>query len=251
MDMATVIGVIMGALLIGVTAFLGGEPGAFLSVSGLVIVFGGVTAGTFIRYRMNEISVVFKLIGRCFFSKRRKVGWAITQLVDMANISRKEGILALERIKSEDPFMQSALNHCVDGAEPDFLSYVLTREIEYMSARHEKGIRMLESIGEMAPAFGMLATLAGLVQVLTNMNHADTVGPAMATALLGTFYGVALANLFMFPLAAKLEVYHADEAQVQYVIRDGILAIQKGVIPPHLLKQALSIALPPDQRKSL
>lgn len=248
MDLATILGVIVGTFLIGATAIAGGSWQMFVSIPALVIVFGGVIAGVFIRYRMDEIVQVLTLTGKCFVDQRQDINAVIAKLTDMADLSRKEGILALERIKSDNPFLQSAINHCVDGADPDFLTDILTREIEYMSERHERGIRMLEVMGDMAPAFGMLATLVGLVQALANMNDPSTLGPAIALTLLGTLYGAAFANLFMYPLAAKLMLYHEDERKIRYVVRDGILAIQKGV-NPHMLKVALKSALPPNQRK--
>lgn len=250
MDLATVIGIIMGTLLIGITAIQGGSLGMFISISGLVIVLGGVIAGTLIRYRMDEIATAMTLIKKCFVNERQNVNHIIAQLGTMANVSRKEGILALERIKSDNAFLQTAINHCVDGADPDFLAEVLDLEIEYMAERHEKGIRMLEVMGEMAPAFGLLATLVGVVQVLANMNNPSAIGPAISTALLGTFYGAMVANLFMFPLAAKLRLYHDDENQVRRVVKDGILGIQRGT-NPRLLQEALKSALPPNKRKKL
>ena len=183
MDKATIAGVIMGILLIGITAIQGGPPGMFISIPGLVIVLGGMIAGTFIRYRVDEISNAMTLIKKCFVNERQDVNSIIAQLGNMANISRKEGILALERVKSDNPFLQTAINHCVDGADPDFLTEVLDLEIRYMTERHEKGIRMLEVMGEMAPAFGLLATLVGVVQVLANMNNPAAIGPAISTAL--------------------------------------------------------------------
>lgn len=247
MDLATIIGVIMGALLISLTAIMGGSLDMFVSVPGFFIVFGGVTAGVFIRYRMDEIFNAITLVRKCFSDERQDVTQIIRHLIDMANLTRKEGMLALERVHPENRFLRSAINHCVDGADPDFLAEILNKEIEYMTERHEKGIRMLEAIGDMAPAFGMLATLIGLVQALANINNPSAVGPAVAMALLGTLYGAALANLFMFPLAAKLGMYHDDEHKVRLVIRDGILGIQKGVAP-RILKGVLQAALPPDKR---
>lgn len=248
MDLATVIGIIMGTLLLVVAAFEGGSLSMFVSVPGLTIVVGGVTAGIFIRYRIDEIVNVFALTRKCFIDERQDINQIIHQLVDMANISRKEGILALERVKSDNPFLQAAINYCVDGADPDFLADILSKEVEYMTERHEKGIRMLEVMGEMAPAFGMLATLIGLVQVLANMGNPSSIGPAIAMTLLGTLYGAALAHLFMFPLAAKLGMYHDDESKIRYVIRDGIMGIQNGV-NPRMLQEALKAALPPNKRR--
>lgn len=248
MDLATVLGIVTGTALIAITAVKGGSADMFVSLPGLIIVFGGVVSGIFIRYRMDEVLLVAALITRCFVDKRQNVHHVITQLVDMADLSRKEGILALERVKSDHPFLQTAINHCVDGADPDFLASILGRDIDYMTERHEKGIRMLEVMGEMAPAFGMLATLIGLVQVFGGLGAPDALGPAVGMTLLGTLYGAALAHVFMFPLAAKLSLYHEDERRVHQVIKDGILAIQRGV-NPHMMQVALKAALPPKARK--
>lgn len=250
MDLATITGIIVGTLLIGLAAIMDGSLGMLVSVPALVIVFGGVMAGTLIRYRTHEAQNVFTLFKKCLVNEREDLRQIIAQLGNMASISRKEGILALERVKSDNPYLQVAINHCVDGADPDFLSDILDKEIDYLTERHEKGIRMLEVMGEMSLAFGMLATVVGVIQVLANMSDPGALGPAISTALLGTFYGALLAYLFFLPMGAKLRLYHEDEHIVRSVIRDGILGIQRGV-NPRLLQEALKAALPPDKRKAV
>lgn len=247
MDLATVIGLVLGASLLVGAILLGGTLQMFIDVPSILIVIGGSISALFVKFRMGEVFSVVGIIGKAFFNKTHDMDRIIGQLVDMANIARKDGILALEKVKSEDVFMQGAINHCVDGADPDFLERVLMKDLEYLVDRHQKGIGVVETIGDVAPAFGMIGTLIGLVQMLANMSDPNSIGPAMAVALITTLYGAIVANLVAIPLAGKLGMYSADERLVRQVIIDGMIGIQKGV-NPRMLQEALKTALPPDQR---
>ena len=248
MDLATIIGLVVAfSLLIG-AVMLGGSIAMFIDIPSILIVIGGSVAALFIKFRMGEVFSVVGILGKAFFNQSQDIDRIIGQLVDMANIARKDGILALEKVKSEDPFMQGAINHCVDGADPDFLESVLIKDLDYLSARHDKGISIVEFIGDVAPAFGMIGTLIGLVQMLANMSDPNSIGPAMAVALITTLYGAILANVVAIPLAGKLGMYSKDERLVRQVIIDGMIGIQKGV-NPRMLQEALKTALPPEQRE--
>ncbi|MEO5364386.1 MAG: MotA/TolQ/ExbB proton channel family protein [Magnetococcus sp. DMHC-8] len=244
MDLATVIGLVMGFGLMVGAILLGGTLRMFFDLPGLMIVLGGVLATLFIKYRLIEVFSTVGVVTKAFVNKRPDVDRVIAQLIEMANMARKEGILALEKIKSEDLFMQSAINHCVDGADPEFLSFVLNKNLDYLIGRHQRSISILDTIATMAPAFGLIGTLIGLVQMLANMSDPNTIGPAMATALMATFYGAILAHLVAVPLSGKLTLYSEDERLVRQVIIDGMVGIQKGV-NPRMLQEALRAALPP------
>lgn len=247
MDLATIIGIVMGFSLIFMAIMLGGDIIMFINLPSFLIVIGGTLSAMFVRYKMSDVFGAIGIMMKAFFVKPHEPDMVIGQLIDMANIARKDGILALEKVKSEDSFMQGAINHCVDGADPEFLESVLDKEIAYLVGRHEKGIGIWEAVGEVAPAFGMIGTLIGLVQMLANMNDPSTIGPAMAVALLTTLYGSIIANLVAIPIAGKLEGYSKEERLVRQVITDGMIGIQKGV-NPRMLQEALKAALPPDQR---
>lgn len=250
MDLATVIGLVGGFALILWAILMGGQLKMFIDIPSVLIVFGGTLAAVFVKFRLGEVFSTATVVMKAFFNTRPEVDRVIGQLVDMANIARKDGILALEKIKSEDVFMQSAINHCVDGADPEFLETVLGKDLEYLIQRHQRSISIMESMAEFGPAFGMVGTLIGLVQMLANMSDPNTIGPAMAVALITTLYGAILANLVCIPLAGKLTFYSEDERLVRQVIIDGMVGIQKGV-NPRMLQEALKAAIPPKQREAV
>lgn len=247
MDLATVIGLVLGFSLLAGAVMMGGTIQMFIDVPSILIVVGGTFAALFVKYRMSEVFSLIGILGKAFFNKSQETDRVIGQLVDMANIARKDGILALEKVKSDDTFMQGAINHCVDGADPDFLEDVLSKDLGYLIARHDKSIGIVETVGDVAPAFGMIGTLIGLVQMLANMSDPNAIGPAMAVALITTLYGAILANLVAIPLSGKLALYSSDERLVKQVVIAGMTGIQRGV-NPRMLQEALKTALPPDQR---
>ncbi|MGN7611570.1 motility protein A [Magnetococcales bacterium HHB-1] len=250
MDLATVTGLVLGISLVTTAIMLGGDLGMFINPPSVLIVIGGTISAMFVRHRMSEVFGSISIMMKAFVVNQAKPEDMIGQLIDMANIARKDGILALERIKSDDPFLQSAVNHCVDGADPDFLRDVLTKDLEYLADRHQKGIDLWDGVGDSAPAFGMIGTLIGLVQMLATMDDPSAVGPAMAVALLTTLYGSLIANLFAIPLTSKLTMYSREEQMIRQVIIDGMIGIQKGV-NPRMLQEALKAALPPKMRDAV
>nr|CRH04946.1 Flagellar motor protein pomA [Candidatus Magnetococcus massalia] len=247
MDLATVIGIVLGFALIIMAIMLGGDIGMFVNVPSILIVIGGTIASMFIKHKMGDVFGSVGIMLKAFLVKPQNPEQTIGQLIDMANIARKDGILALEKVKSDDAFLQGAVNHCVDGADPEFLESVLRKDLEYLTERHQRGIAMWEGIGEAAPAFGMIGTLIGLVNMLASMDDPSSIGPAMAVALLTTLYGSIFANVIAIPLAVKLEMYSREEQVVRQIIIDGMIGIQKGV-NPRMLQEALKAALPPSQR---
>jgi chemotaxis protein MotA len=247
MDLATIIGLVMGFGLMVVAVLLGGSLRMFVDLPGMMIVFGGVLAALFVKYRLGEVFSTIAVIAKAFVNKQPDVERVIAQVIEMANVARKDGILALEKVKSNDPFLQSAINHCVDGADPDFLEMVMRKNLDYLIGRHQRSIGILDTIAEMGPAFGMIGTLIGLVQMLASMSDPNTIGPAMALALMATLYGVTLSALVAAPLSGKLTLYSEDERVVRQVIIDGMVGIQKG-INPRMLQEALRAALPPKRR---
>ncbi|MEO5339068.1 MAG: MotA/TolQ/ExbB proton channel family protein [Magnetococcus sp. MYC-9] len=250
MDLATIIGLVMGFSLMCGAILLGGSFGMFFNLPSLLIVFGGVLAALFVKYRLSEVFSTVTITLKALFNEPSRLEQVVSQLIEMANIARKEGILALERIKSPDPFMQSAINHCVDGAEPELLSTILHRNLEYLIGRHQRSISILETVAELGPAFGLIGTLIGLVQMLANLSDPGTIGPGLATALMATLYGAVLSSLVATPLSGKLMLYSEDERLIRQVIIDGVVGIQKG-INPRMLQDSLQSAIPPKQRGGL
>jgi chemotaxis protein MotA len=169
----------------------------------------------------------------------------IKDLVSYAEVARRDGILSLENVIADvkDPFIVSGIQMAVDGTDPDLIEQIMIGELETVAARHESGKAMFDNIGKYAPAFGMIGTLVGLVIMLQNMDDPDSIGPAMAVALLTTLYGSMLANLFALPIADKLAKRSEDELLVKSIVIKGVMSIQSGD-NPRVVEQKLKSFLP-------
>ncbi len=173
----------------------------------------------------------------------------IEELVKLAEIARRDGLLALEATAKEieNPFVALGVQMAVDGIKPETVEVVMRTEIEAMQARHSEGKKVLETVGRCGPAFGLVATLLGLILMLGNLSNAEAIGPAMAMALIGTLYGVATANFFAIPMAEKLGCLSHEESLIKEIVVRGVLAIQSGD-SPRIVQQKLSTFLPPRLR---
>jgi chemotaxis protein MotA len=173
-------------------------------------------------------------------------------MVKLARVARSEGLLALENSLDEvkDPFVQKAIQLVVDGTDANVLNEVLTTEVEQSHQRHMVCKSVLDHMGAMFPSFGMIATLIGLVGMMSNMKDASAIGEGMATALVATFYGSLLANLVCIPLAGKLELRSKQEMLARRLVIEGISAIQAG-LNPRLVEEKLKTFLEPKQRSGL
>jgi chemotaxis protein MotA len=247
-DLSTLIGIVSGgALTVAALVLGGGAIGQLIDLPGLLITVGGTIAASCIRHRLGEVLRSFAIVMKSITVRAVNPVDTVTKIVEMAQVARKDGILGLEKIKTSNPFLQSAINHCVDGADPEYLKHMLTKELDYMVERHAKGISILEGWGESAPAFGLVGTVIGLVLMLGQMEDPSKIGSAIAIALLSTLYGLIIAHGFALPLASKLAAYSREEQIVKQIIIDGMIGIQKGV-SPHLLQEALKGMLPPKAR---
>lgn len=247
MDISTIIGLFLGVALVIGAIVTGDSPVIFLNVPSLMIVVGGTLGVTLIK---NELRAVFGMLGvikKAFLAKLPTPESLIAEMVTLAKTARKESLLALEKVPIHDNFMKFGLGMAVDGTEPKDIRAVLETEVAYQVARHRAGQNILEGIGASAPAFGMIGTLIGLVQMLANMSDPSNIGPAMAVALLTTFYGALLANIIFIPLAGKLRLRSSEEVQVREIMTEGILSISNGV-NPRIVEQRLHAFLPPKYR---
>lgn len=247
MDLATVIGVILAFSVVIGGIMIGGGIMMFVNIPGLLIVVGGTIGSMLIRHKMRDVAGSVNVLMRAVLVKPQDPREVIGQLVEMANIARKDGILALEKFKATEPFLQGAINHCVDGADSEYLESVLSKELSYLAERHARGIGIWQGVAEMAPAFGLIGTLIGFVQMLANVADPSAIGPAMAVAVLATLYGILIANIVAVPICTKLATYSQDEQMIRQIIIDGMIGIQKGV-NPRMLQEALKTALPPSNR---
>ncbi|MBU0553678.1 MotA/TolQ/ExbB proton channel family protein [Myxococcota bacterium] len=250
MDISTVIGIVSGVVLILVAILLGGSLALFIDVTSFLIVIGGTVSTLFIRYPMSVVFQTGSVVKNSFFHSLQAQEEVITQFIELSQISRKEGLLALERVNFEDPFMAKGINYCIDGAETSQIEGILLKEVQFTKARHSAGVSILRAINTTAPAFGMIGTLVGLVNMLAAMDDPKSIGPAMAVALLTTLYGAIVSNLFATPLGDKLEFYSAKEIDLRMLMVEGILALKRGE-NPRMLEETLHTYLSPKARLSL
>lgn len=251
MDISTILGIIFGfGLVIGAMSSGGGLMW-FVNTPSAMIVLGGTIGAVFINYPMSDILGVAKVAKNVFFQKELKTEAAIRTLIEMSKIARRDGILALENKMEgiKDPFFTKGVMLMIDGVEPTALSRILSTELEYVAERHRMGAEIFMTMGNFAPAMGMMGTLIGLVKMLMQMDEPSSIGPAMAVALITTFYGVILANLIFLPIAGKLKTRSADELTVKQLIIHGILSVQSGD-NPRILEEKLHSFIAPDERKS-
>ena len=247
MDIATVIGLVLGSVLVLLTIILGGSPGIFVNIPGLIIVVGGSLSTLFIKFPLSDVFNAVKVTMNAFFVRVSDPQDLITEMVNLATVARKNGILALEQQEISDGFTKQAVSYCVDGYEQEFIEENLLNDIGILQQRHEMGQKIFRGLGDAAPAFGMIGTLIGLVQMLAAMDDPKKIGPAMAVALLTTLYGALLANLVFIPIADKLELRSNHEVLCRKLILDGVLAVQKG-ISPRMLRDSLLAYLAPKDR---
>ena len=251
MDISTILGIVFGFGLVISAMAVGGGLGWFINLPSAMIVLGGTLGASLINYPMSDIIGVVKVAKNIFLLKKLKTEKVIEMLVDMSKISRRDGILALEDKVEEikDPFLAKGIMLMIDGIEPAALSRILHTELEFISERHRLGAEIFTTMGNFAPAMGMVGTLIGLIKMLVQMDDPSSIGPAMAIALITTFYGVILANLVFLPAAGKLKTRSSSELMVKQLIISGILAVQSGDNPT-ILEEKLYSFIPPDKRKA-
>lgn len=249
MDIATVVGIIAGFGLIFLAIMLGGNPGIFVNVPSFVIVVGGTIAATLINFPLSDVMSVFATVRNAFFHQETDPGALISKLVEFATIARREGILALESRAGEagDEFLGRSIQLAIDGTAPELIKDILTTELAFMEDRHAMGQSVLNAMGAAAPAFGMIGTLIGLVQMLASMDDPSQIGAGMAVALLTTLYGAVIANVFFIPASGKLKVRTSRELLAKEVTIEGILSIQSGD-NPRVVEQKLKAFISPAKR---
>ena len=250
MDLATIIGTILAFSLVIMAIIMGGTLDAFINLPSLLIVVGGTIGATAINYPLKDILKVIKVVKNAIFCKDSvNFSELISNFLKMADKARREGILSLEGFikDSHDEFLKYGLRLCVDGVEPQFIKQILEKDIKSCSERHELGADIFLSMGSYAPAFGMIGTLIGLVQMLAKLDDPSNIGPAMAVALITTFYGALLANAVFLPIAGKLKTKSEEEIFVKKIMLEGIMGISNGD-NPMILEQKLNTFLPSKER---
>ncbi len=252
MDIATIVGLVAGTILVSVTIFLGGNVGIFINIPSAVMVFGGTIAATLINFPLSDVLSVFNTVKNSFIQKATSTEQLIEKLVEFATVARREGILALESQAADagDEFLQKSVQLAIDGTAPELIKDILTTEIAFMEDRHSMGQNVLLAMGAFAPAFGMIGTLIGLVQMLATLDDPSSIGAGMAVALLTTLYGALIANLITLPLAGKLKVRTSLELLQKEITIEGILSIQSGD-NPRVVEQKLKAFVSPSIRERI
>jgi len=247
-DIATVIGIAGGFILI-ILGIGFGNLAAFIDIPSVQIVVGGTISAMFTCFPLSRILMTAGVTKNVFFAPQHSPVETIRQLVDFAEQARREGILALEARAADikDDFLKKGIQLAVDGTEPDLIKDILETDIAYIESRHEAGVKFFDMAGALAPAFGMLGTLVGLVLMLGNMSDVDSIGPNMAVALITTFYGSIISNVVCIPFSEKLKGYSAQEVLIKTLMLEGIMSLQSGD-NPRIVEQKLTSFIEPALR---
>jgi chemotaxis protein MotA len=250
MDIATIVGILSATGLVLGAIFMGSGLNVFINIPSLCIVLGGTIGVTLVAYPLKDFLSVIKVVQKAIFTKNISPTELISKFTDFAQITRKEGILALEsKIKEvTDEFLKKGVQLSIDGLEPQQIQNILDTEIDFVRDRHKLGADIFTSMGTFAPAMGMIGTLIGLVQMLQSMDDPSTIGPAMAVALLTTFYGSLMANICCMPIAGKLKTRSKEEMLTKEMTIQGIISLSNGD-NPRILEQKLLAFLPPAKEK--
>lgn len=252
MDKATVIGIVAVFAVLITGMALGGSLKPFWDISSVFITLGGCFMATLMSYPLQTFVDVLKIAKNAFVTKHGDVAQTIDTLVGFADKARREGLLSLDQDADslEDPFLQKGIRLVVDGTTQELVRNILETEVAFVFERHKTGQAVFETLGAFAPAFGMIGTLIGLIQMLLVLESPEQIGPGMAVALVTTFYGSVLANLVFLPVANKLKTVSADEVLLKETIIEGVLSIQAGD-NPRVVQEKLKAFLSPRDRARL
>lgn len=250
MDLATLIGLVMGVLLLSAAMFARESVETFVDWPSVAIVMGGTVAALLISFPLRKVLSLLRVTKNAFFSETRSARDLITDLVKYAEIARRDGILSLESMTEtiQDQFIVKGIQMAVDGTDPELIEQILEGELDSLAERHSQGRQLFETMGRYAPAFGMIGTLIGLVIMLKNMEDTSQIGAGMAVALITTLYGAISANLVFLPIADKLRMRSNEEMLMKLIIMKGVMSIQSGD-NPRIVEQKLKTFLPPSFRE--
>lgn len=243
MDIATLLGIVGAVGIVAMAMILGGDPVIFVSIPSILIVLGGSLFVVLAKFTLGQFLGAIKVAVKAFAFRLESPEEIIGVLVDVAQVARKGGLLALEDKEVDNKYLKNGMQLLVDGQDREVVRTMLTKDRAMTLERHKWGAKVFSSIGDVGPAMGMIGTLIGLVQMLSNMDDPKSIGPAMAVALLTTLYGAMLATMIAIPIADKLTLRMTEEAQIQSIIIDALLAIQSGQ-NPRVIEDMLRTYLP-------
>ena len=250
MDIASLIGLIMGFLML-VYGIISNHADimTYLNFPSAIITFGGALFATMLSYSMQDFLNSMKGIKLIFKTSSMNTSEMIKSIIDLSNVARTEGLLSLEEAAADldEPFLKKGILLIVDGTDPDLVRGIMETELVSIEARHKTVISFWEALASMGPAWGMIGTLVGLVNMLNNMSDPSRIGGDMAVALITTLYGSVLANWLCTPVAGKLKAQNAQEMQLKEIMVEGLLSIQAGE-NPRVIEEKLKSFLAPKER---
>lgn len=257
MDLASVIG-LGSALFFTIISILinaefnMGQAAGMIDIPSVMIVFGGTLGATLVSTQLPKAISGFKAFGKIFKLSENEPGAVIAEIIELANLARKEGLLALEEaVQSlENQFLKKGIMLIVDGTDPELVRSIMETELAYQEQRHAESRGVWDTVGSMAPAWGMIGTLIGLVMMLQNMSDPNSIGPSMSVALLTTFYGSLIANAVAIPASKKMKQMSVDELLIKEILIEGMLSIQAGE-NPRIIEEKLKAFLSPILRDEI
>ena len=244
MDIASLIGLIGTLGMIAGAMISFGGPGPIIDTPSMLIVIGGTCFAVMYGSTLPMFRASFGALAKVFMPGAKKHDELVTRITELADIARKDGMMALEGQGVRDKFFEKGLQMLVDGADETKLTDQLNKEVKAMKARHEDMTGVFQAWVDLAPAMGMIGTLIGLVLMLGNMGDPKSIGPAMAVALLTTLYGAFVANVLFAPIVRKLEYYTSYEVVYREIVLEGLRGIARSESPSNIQDQ-MAAALPP------
>lgn len=249
MDIATIVGVILGTVLVVGAIVMGGSFGSYIDIPSVLIVIGGAVGSTLAAYPLGKFLAMPKVCLKTIFAKGGDPVALVKTIVELAEVARRDGILALEASaeKLDDEFLVRGIQMAVDGTDPEVIQAIMDTELENLMDRHSAGKGLLDAMGKYAPAFGMIGTLIGLVAMLSNMDDPAKIGAGMAAALLTTLYGAMISNMLFLPMADKLAIRSGEEVLLKTIVIQGVMSIQAGDNPRNVQSKLMTF-VPPASR---
>ena len=253
MDLGTIVGLGLGAamILLGILSS-GGNIMSFVNLPSIFVVLGGSFGAMLVANPLSRMLGIMRYLNHVLRVPTREEERIISTLVNFSEKARREGLLALEDDleEVEEEFMRKGIQLVVDGTDPDIIKGVLYNDLNQLEERHQVGIKVFDDWSKIAPAFGMIGTLAGLIAMLANLDDTSQISPNMSLALITTMYGAMFANLLLIPVKSKLEDRNNEEVLEREVMIEGVLSIQSGD-NPRILEEKLLAFLPPARREAV
>lgn len=241
MDFSTLFGIGLGAVLIIIAIVLSGQLVWFWDFVSILITMGGTLASTITSFRGKDFKNLLPVLKKAFRKSNIDLNKDIDLIIDIANIARREGLLALDEQLSqiEDPFLRKGVGMIVDGTDAELIKSILQTEVYFIQSRHQEGQDLFNTMASFAPAYGLIGTIIGLILMLQTLDDLGSLGKKMAVALVTTFYGSVLANLVFTPIAKKLKSLSDEEVLEKELFIEGLLSIQEGE-NPRIIREKLN-----------